>query len=327
MPPDDEIDELRVVGGGHAVRAEHTELERDHARQIDDRLTRQQTDLHMPAQGRQRADGRSDRVLTAQGVDGHGHPIRAISLGGHLGAELVGTQTASVDGATGTEAASGVESGGADVDGDDLGTQGVGDHDRRLSHTAAAEHGDCLTGAQPRAHMQSVEGRGEPASESDHGSGGQVLGHGHEVRIGLVDDDLIGPRTEMGEARLSLIGADLRVAGPAPAAASAAADEGHGHPLTDAELLDPGPRRGDSADELMPGNMRQADRPVVTGPGVVVAAAHARGLDVDDDSGLGSGRGRDVPQLGADGELFEDDGAHTADRRSRGRSLPSTSTL
>src|SRR5699024_8136014 len=121
--PDDEIDELRVVGGGHAVGAEHTELERDHARQIDDRLTRQQADLHMPAQGRQGTDGGSDRVLTAQGVDGHGYPVRAISLRGHLGAELLRTQTASVDGATGTEAASGFEGGGADVDGDDLDAQ------------------------------------------------------------------------------------------------------------------------------------------------------------------------------------------------------------
>src|SRR5699024_1179431 len=135
-----------------------------------------------------------------------------------------GTQTASVDGATGTEAASGFEGGGADVDGDDLRAEGAGDHNRRLSHTPAAEHGHRLTGAQPRAHMQSVEGRGEPASEPDHSSGGQVLGHGHEIRIGLVDDDLIGPRTEMGEPRLSLIGADLRVAGPAPPAVSATAD-------------------------------------------------------------------------------------------------------
>src|SRR5699024_1435604 len=103
--------------------------------------------------------------------------------------------------------------------------------------------------------------------------------------------------------------------------------EGHGHPLTDAELLDPGPRRGDSADQLMPGNMRQADRPVVTGPGGAVAAAHARGRDVDDDSGLGSGRGRHVPPRGADGDLFEADRAHAAERRSRCRYLPSPYTL
>jgi hypothetical protein len=147
--------------------------------------------------------------------------------------------------------------------------------------------------AQPSPHPQTVEGRGEPASEPDHGRGRQILGHGHEVRIGIVDDDLIRPRPEMREARLRLIGADLRIAGNAPPARPAPAHEGHGHPLTDVEFLHTwAPAEATRPTSSCPGTWGRVIVAVVAGPRVMIAAAHPGGLDVDDDAGIGgSGAG------------------------------------
>ena len=129
----------------------------------------------------------------------------------------------------------------------------------------------------------------------------------------------------MREPRLRLIGTDLRISGSAPQARPAPAHKWNGHPLADVEFLHMGTHRGDPPHQLMPGNMGRGDRRVVARPCVMIAAAHPGSFDVDDDARIGGSRGWYLMQLRANGELIEDDGTHTADRRARARWEPSVS--
>ena len=75
-----------------------------------------------------------------------------------------------------------------------------------------------------------------PGRDRAHRAGVQMQCAGG---VGGVEGDELGEGAPVGEAGLLLVGADLRVAGGAPRAAPAPADEGHGHPVADV----PGPDR------------------------------------------------------------------------------------
>jgi hypothetical protein len=169
------------------------------------------------------------------------------------------------------------------------------------------------------------ERRGEAAAEERRGARVEVVGHGDQVDVGVVQRDQLREGSPVREARLGLVPAHLAVPGPALGTPAARADERHGDAVADAEAGDLGARRVDPPDELVAGNLGERDAVVVPEPAVRVAAADARGLDADDDAA----RGRDgIGQLADDGRLAEplvDDGAHggssgsgEGDRRHRG---------
>ncbi|MEY9198085.1 hypothetical protein ABIA16_003201 [Sinorhizobium fredii] len=165
-----------------------------------------------------------------------------------------------------------------------LAPSGRGDHDRRKTDAAAAVHRHPFTASDAGLVGDRPEGCGEAAAEAGGGRKIHALRQVHEVLLGEVECDIFGEGTPMGEARLELRLADLLVAGAAFAAAAAAGNEGHGHPVADLVVEDAAPGGGDRSGQFVAGHMRQADVRVVPHPAVPVAAAEPGRLDLDDDA-------------------------------------------
>src|SRR5699024_8876561 len=136
---------------------------------------------------------------------------------------------------------------------------------------------------------------------------------GDEVRVRVVDDDLVGPGSRVGEAGLRLGGADLGVPGAAELARPAAAHERDRHTCAGAVAGDVGACTHDPAHELVARYVGDGDGGVVAGPRVPVGAAHAGGLDGDDDAVLRRGGGGDLLHGRGLAEGFVDDCAHGAE--------------
>ena len=92
-------------------------------------------------------------------------------------------------------------------------------------------------------------------------------------------------------------------------ASAAPADEGYGHPVALPPPFHAGPDGVDDAGEFVSGDVGEGDV-VVSDPGVPVAAAQARGPDLDDHAaGRWHGR-RHVADREGSGDLLHDQCAH-----------------
>ena len=261
------------------MAAEQVQLPADdprhrHARVALDR--RQQADLDVPAPPAQAEDRVGAGLLAAHGVDGD--VAAPAGEGGDRRGDVAPVRAQRVLRA---ELAGEGERLRVAVDRDHASAQCPGDHHRAEPHPAGSDHGDPLPLGEARPVGQGPVRRGEPAPQRGRGGEVDVLGDGHEVRVGPVQGDVLGEGPPVGEPRLLLSGADLRVAGAAPLAPAAAADEGDGHPVPGAPAAHARPHRDDHPGQLVPGDVGQRDL-VVPGPGVPVAAAQARGLHADD---------------------------------------------
>ena len=81
-----------------------------------------------------------------------------------------------------------------DVDRDDVGARGGGDHDGGQAHAAAAVHGDPLAGTDPALIDDRAKGRGEAAPEARRRGEVHRVGQRDEVQVGGVDRDVLGER-------------------------------------------------------------------------------------------------------------------------------------
>ncbi|GAA0498312.1 hypothetical protein GCM10009532_22900 [Microbacterium aurantiacum] len=115
----------------------------------------------------------------------------------------------------------------------------------------------------------------------------------------------------MGESRLLLLGADLGITRPAPAAPPAPADERDRHAVPHAPSANPGSDRADDAGQFVPGDVREPDV-VVTRPRMPITAAETRRVHVDDDTVDRRRRLFDVTHGGGDTDVVDDDRPHGA---------------
>lgn len=161
-----------------------------------------------------------------------------------------------------------------DVDGGDPSAERRRDHHGGEPDTPTAEHRQfsALTDLAVRGH--GAERRRKTASEGRRGERVDALGKRDEVDVGGSDDDILRKGARMGEARLRLIRADVRVAGEAPAASPASVDERGRHAIALPETPNVRTDRRDDAGELVTGDVRQRHR-IVPAPGVPVRAADA----------------------------------------------------
>jgi hypothetical protein len=163
--------------------------------------------------------------------------------------------------------------------------------------------------AHPSAPDERAEGRGEATAEAGRRGEVHVVGEGDQVHVGRVQGDDLGEGAPVREARLLLVGADLRIAGEAPLAAPATAHEGHGHTIARVPAGDLRPDLGDDPGELVPRHMRERDV-VVPGPRVPIAAAHPRGHHLHENAVGGQIRLGDHAYLGLGTDRIEHHCAH-----------------
>ncbi len=193
---------------------------------------------------------------------------------------------ASIDRRNGTDLLGKGQLLGGNVDGDGMGAERGGDHDRREADAAAAVHRHPFATLDARLVGDGPEGGGEAAAEAGGGRKIHALRQMDEVLVGEIDRHILGERAPMGEARLELCFTDLLVAGAAFAATAAAGNERHGHAVADLVAHDRAASGGDRPRQFVARNMRQANVRVVPHPAMPIAPAEPGGLDLDDDAVL-----------------------------------------
>ena len=216
-----------------------------------------------------------------------------------------------VDGDLRTERAGQVERGRCDVDGHDPRPARDRDHHGGQADPAAAVDGDPLPLGDPALGDDGAERSGDPAAERRGGHRSHAVRQRDEVDVRMVEGHEVGEGPPAGEAGLGLALADLVVAGQALLARTAGADEGDRHAVAGVPPGDSVARRCDAAGELVTGDVRQRDRPVVAGPPVPVAAAQPGGLDLDDDTMLRRRRVGDLADRCRPAELLEHHRPHS----------------
>ena len=167
-------------------------------------------------------------------------------------------------------------------------------------------HSPSVTRARPD---QGAVRRGEPASETRRGSEVDLLRETHQIRVGSVQDDVLGERSPVREAWLLLSRTDLSVPGPTPLAPTAAAHERDRHPIPDPPSADLLTDLGHHPGKLMTRHMRENDL-LVARPRVPIATAHSRRHHPDHnpaDRGRGLGY---LPNLRLGSNGIQDHGAH-----------------
>lgn len=160
-----------------------------------------------------------------------------------------------------------------DVDGDDLRAKTSADHDGGEADAAAAMNRQPFAALQASLIGHGTEGGGETAAEAGGGGVAHRLRQVHEVLVGIIDRDIFGEGTPMGEAGLELRFADLLVAGTAFMAMAAAGDERNGNAVAGLEAGDVSADCGDDAGKFMTGDVRQANIRVMPHPAVPIAPA------------------------------------------------------
>ena len=264
----DEVEQLGVLVRGHPVRAEHLELLRDdevHGQRRRRLVAEQQPDLHVPAAATQRAHrgdgggGGADRVQ---------RDVRAAAGGvAHGGCRVVGAHRRG-----GAQLDRPGERGLGHVHRHDLRAERRTDQHRGQPDASAPVHGQPVARAEPAVRDDGPVGGGQPAAERRRGDHVEVVRQAHQVRVRGAQRDELRERPGAGEARLGLVGADVRVTGPAVGAPSAAADERHRHPVADRPASYGRADGVHRARELVARHVRPRHR-VVPGPGVPVGAA------------------------------------------------------
>ncbi len=184
------------------------------------------------------------------------------------------------------------------------------DHHRRQAHPAAPVHGDPLARRHPPLRDHGPERRREPAAEPGRRHVRELLRHGHEIDVGMVQGHVLRERPPVREPGLRLPRAHLLIAGRAVGAAPAGADERHGGPVPGPPAHDPGAHRLHHAGEFVPGHVRQHDVRIVPHPPVPVAAAQPGRLDAHHDPARGRNRIGHLEDLGRLPVLPEHHRAH-----------------
>ena len=108
------------------------------------------------------------------------------------------------------------------VNGNHVRANSICDHNRRQTYPSAAMYRDPLTGSCLTLVDHSAERRREPSPEAGCRSEVHALWQGYEVQIRLMDANIFGKRTPVGEAGLFLVVTDLLVTGMALGTGTAA---------------------------------------------------------------------------------------------------------
>ena len=210
----DHREDLVVLVGRHAVRADELPLLEDHGvdgeRDLTLLLAGCEADLEVLAGLAQRVDGVAAGLGDPERVDAH---VRAAALGRVALDRLRDVlDLRDVHGGVGAEFLRLPELLVGQVDGDDVRAEGVGDVDRREADAAAAVDGHPVAGGDVHAVDQPVEGGREPAAEPGDLHGVDPVGQRHDVVVGLADRELLGerPRLEGDEPQRDHALADVR---------------------------------------------------------------------------------------------------------------------
>jgi len=210
-------------------------------------------------------------------------------------------RTAGIDDGLGTYGRRKLERPGIDVDGDDACAERPADHDRREADAAATvDHKPLFRLDFSLCHDRPKRGR-EATTQAGSGFEGHRFGQRYQVRIRIVDGDILGVRSPVCEARLGLSVADLLVAGGALFASPAGADERYRDPVAGPESGNVTPDGLDDPGKLVSRHVRQPDVGIVTHPAVPVTAADAGRLDLEYRAVIG--RYRVVDRYNLDGPL------------------------
>ena len=238
----DVLEHRGVVGRRHPVAAEHVELPADdpvhrHVRRAGRR--RKQTHLHVAPPSSERQDAGAAGLGRPQRVDAHRRTTpRPVADRCDHGIR----PDRGVDHLLGAEEEGPFERGRRDVDGADACPAA------RATSTAASPTPPqpSTTTASPgttpaRADHRPVC-RGHPAAQPGRRPRVEVVRQLDQVGVGGMDDDELGERPGVGEARLPLVRAHLAGAGHAHLAPAAGHDERRGDPAPDPRAGPP-PRR------------------------------------------------------------------------------------
>jgi hypothetical protein len=171
----------------------------------------------------------------------------------------------------------------ANVDGNDMCTERVSDHNCREPHTAAAIDRHPFAGLHGALRSNRAVGRGEPATQRSRCDAGNAFRQRHEIAIGVSHSDILGERSPTCETGLVLPIADMLIAAFALVADATSGDERNGHALADGGAPHIGANRHDSAGEFVARYMRKLfDVRVVPAPAVPIAAAEPSRFNSND---------------------------------------------
>ncbi len=197
-----------------------------------------------------------------------------------------------------------------DVDSNHIGADGTGNHHRRQADTAAAMYGQPLTGRYLALIHHGAEGGRKPAPQAGGGGKVEVPGKRDQVNVGLVNRDIFGEGSPVGEARLCLVATHLVVAGLALGTEAAAADKGSRDPVADFKATHVGTNCLDGTRKLMARDVGQLNTRIMTHPAMPVAAAYAGCHHLyHHPVGRWCGIG-DIHKPGRSGKSLIDDGFH-----------------
>ena len=209
-----------VVGGRHAVAAEHVELPADdpvHRHVGRPRRRRQQADLHVPSRA---APARGCRCGTPARTPGRRcSPLRRRPTSAVTAAT---TRSGPIEASTTSSAP---WKSARSRDAADTSTAQTRAPRLRATATAASPTPPqpmTTTGSPPSHRGPGDDGsvrRGDPASQPRGDARLEPFGQGDEVGLGGVHDDELGERAGVGEAGLALVRADLPCSRPADRAA------------------------------------------------------------------------------------------------------------
>ena len=198
------------------------------------------------------------------------------------------------------------------VDRDHLGAQGNCDLHSAEAHTAGPDDRHPFAGPDAGTSTERAVGSGEPAAQSSRRRITDDFGDCDQVGVGSVQGHIFGERTPMGETRLGLVRAHLRLTVQAPLARAAAAHERCCHSVAYGPSSYVGADRDHYADQFVTGNVWERHPVVMPGPRVPVTATKSRGVNFYDDASRRGLRIDDGPHLHRTTELFKDRSAHDA---------------
>ena len=295
--------------GLHAVAAQQLQLVGDdsvHGNGGPGLVGKHQADLDVSPSFSEAEDGVEAGLGMAEGID---REVGAATGGGEDGIrDAVGL--AGINRCRRSESGGKLQLLAGDVDSDDASAKGAGNHYGGQANASATVYGHPLSRRQPALVDDGPVRGGETAAQAGGGDRIDSLWQANQVRLGVVDGDVLGERPPVREAGLKLMVAYLVVSRDTLGADAAAADKGERHSVAALPL---GYVRSDvlnHSGQLVARDMRQRNIGIVPHPAVPVTAADPGSLSSDDDASPGGrGVGHALNGYGS-GERFEDDGFH-----------------
>ena len=145
-------------------------------------------------------------------------------------------------------------------------------------------HGEPLTGRRLALINNCAKGCGKAAAKAGCGGKAHIFGQSNDIEVSLMNGNIFGKRSPMGEAGLFLMAANLLVTRMAFRTSAAATNEGHGYPVSNLPVAHILANSSNDTSQFMPGHMGQFDIRIMPHPAVPIATADTGRLHLNHDA-------------------------------------------